>query len=166
MIKKLLIAYGSAAGSTAEVADAIGEEMRQGGAIVDVLPVEEIKDISGYDGVVIGSAVRITKLLSKTRKFLRKNRRQLKQLPLAYFLVCMTMAEDTPENVEKTTEFAKPLLALKEPVSLGLFGGCMDPDKLSGMFAKMMESQPKEDKRDWDTIRAWARETLAALSEA
>jgi hypothetical protein len=76
----------------------------------------------------------------------------------------MTMAEDTAENVEKATEFAKPMLSLKKPVSLGLFGGCMDPEKLTGFFAKTMESQPKEDKRDWEKIRAWARETLAALS--
>ncbi|MDY6873863.1 MAG: flavodoxin domain-containing protein [Chloroflexota bacterium] len=161
-----MTAYGTAGGSTAEVAEAVGDEMRQGGAIVDVVPVEEIKDISGYDSVVIGSAVRITKLLSKTRKFLRKNRRQLKLLPLAHFLVCMTIADDTLENVEKTTEFAKLLLSLKRPVTLGLFGGCMDPEKLTGMFAKMMESQPTEDKRDWDKIRAWAREALAELSEA
>jgi menaquinone-dependent protoporphyrinogen oxidase len=132
--------------------------------MVDVLPVENVKDVSGYDGVVIGSAVRMFHLLPKTRKFLRRKRSQLKQLPLAYFLVCMTMAEDTPENVEKATEFAKPLLALKEPVSLGLFGGCMDPDKLDGFFAKTMGNQPREDKRDWDQIRAWARQALTAFS--
>ncbi|MBG0788393.1 MAG: flavodoxin, partial [Anaerolineaceae bacterium] len=34
MSKKYLIAYGTAAGSTAEVAEAIGEEMRQSGMTV------------------------------------------------------------------------------------------------------------------------------------
>jgi menaquinone-dependent protoporphyrinogen oxidase len=71
MFKKFLIAYGSAAGSTAEVAQAIGEEMQKEGAQVDVKPVEEVKDIRGYDGVVVGSSVRIMKLLGKTRRFLR-----------------------------------------------------------------------------------------------
>jgi len=158
MNKKYLISYGTAAGSTAEVAEAIGEEMRHAGMEVDVRPVEEIKDISGYDGVVIGSAVRIFHLLPQTRKFIRKFKKALKQRPLAYFLVCMTMAEKTDENIAKSKEFAKPLLELKEPLSLGLFGGCMDPDKLTGMFAKTMQSQPKEDKRDWEEIRAWGRD--------
>lgn len=164
MIKKFLITYGTAAGSTAEVAEFIGQEMRQRGSFVDVVPVEYVKDISEYDGVVIGSAVRMSSLLPKTRKFLRKHRKQLRQLPLAYFLVCMTMAEGTPENVQKATEFVKPLLSLKEPISLALFGGCMDPDKLNGIFAKTMQSQPKEDKRDWEKIRAWAQEILTAFS--
>ena len=158
MGKKYLIAYGTAAGSTAEVAEAIGEKMRQAGLAVDVHPVEAVKDLSGYDGVVIGSAVRILHLIPPTRKFIRKFRKALKQKPLAYFVVCMTMAEKTDENIAKTKEFAKPLLALKEPVSLGLFGGCMDPDKLTGMFAKTMQEQPKEDKRDWEEIRAWGRD--------
>ncbi len=164
MSKKYLVAYGSAVGSTAEVAEAIGDEIRQGGLAVDVESVENIRDISGYDGVVIGSAVRIFHLLPKTRKFIRKFRKTLKQLPLAYFVVCMTMGEKTDENIGKTKEFAKPLLDLKEPLSLGLFGGCMDPDKLTGMFAKTMQEQPKEDKRDWEEIRAWGRDLISKFA--
>jgi menaquinone-dependent protoporphyrinogen oxidase len=157
MSKKYLIAYGTAAGSTAEVAEAVGEELRKGGVEVDVQAVEAVRDLSAYDGIVIGSAVRAFHLLPSTRKFIRKNKKALQAKPLAYFLVCMTMGEDTPENVQKATKFAKPLLALKEPVSLGLFGGCMDPEKLTGMFAKTMRSQPKEDKRDWEAIQAWSQ---------
>jgi menaquinone-dependent protoporphyrinogen oxidase len=163
MDKKILVAYGTAAGSTAEVAEAVGEELREGGLNVDVMAVEAVQDLSPYEGVVIGSAVRIFRLIAPTRKFIRKFKRDLKAKPLAYFLVCMTMGEDTPENVEKAKGFAKPLLKLKEPLSLGLFGGCMDPSKLSGMAAKSMESQPKEDKRDWEKIRAWAQDLVSKL---
>jgi menaquinone-dependent protoporphyrinogen oxidase len=164
MEKIFLIAYGTAAGSTAEVAQVIGEEMRQGGARVDVQPVEKVKNLSGYDGVVVGSAVRMFHILGKTRKFLRRHRRQLRKIPVAYFLVCMTVKEETPENIEKAIGFAKPMFNVKEPVSLGLFGGCLDPDKLTGMFAQTMKDQPKEDIRDWDKIRAWGREILPKLS--
>jgi menaquinone-dependent protoporphyrinogen oxidase len=164
MSKKFLIAYGSAAGSTAEVAQAIGEEMQKGGVEVDVKPVEDIKNISGYDGVVVGSSVRMFTLLGKTKRFLRKHRKQLRQLPLAYFISCMTMKEPTEENLEKTKGFAKPMLKVKEPLSLGLFGGCFDPDKLTGIFAQTMKEEPKEDARDWEKIKAWTREILPKLS--
>jgi menaquinone-dependent protoporphyrinogen oxidase len=164
MSKKFLIAYGSATGSTAEVAQLIGEEMRKGGADVDIKPVEDVKDISGYDGVVVGSSVRMFTLLGKTKRFLRKHSKQLRQLPLAYFISCMTMKEPTPENIEKTKSFAEPMLKVKEPVSLGLFGGCFDPDKLTGIFAKTMQNEPKEDARDWEKISAWGREIMPKLS--
>jgi menaquinone-dependent protoporphyrinogen oxidase len=166
MNKKFLIAYSSAAGSTAEVAQAIGEEMGQAGAQVDILPVEEVNNLAGYDGVVVGSAVRIMRVLGKTKRFLRRHRKQLGDLPVAYFIVCMTLKEETAENIAKAKEFAAPMLAFKEPVSLGLFGGCFDPDKLTGLFAKTMGNEPKEDVRDWDKIRSWAREITPLLSEA
>jgi len=164
MSKKILIAYGSAAGSTAEVAQAIADEMEKGGAQVDALAVENVKDLSGYDGVVVGTAVRMFRILGKTKRFFRKHRKHLSQLPVAYFIACMTMKEPTPENIEKTKGYAEPMVNVKEPVSLGLFGGYFDPEKLTGLFAKTMKDEPMEDARDWDKIRAWARETLPKLS--
>jgi menaquinone-dependent protoporphyrinogen oxidase len=84
MDKKILVAYGTAAGSTAEVAEAVGEELREGGLNVDVMAVEAVQDLSPYEGVVIGSAVRIFRLIAPTRKFIRKFKRDLKAKPLAY----------------------------------------------------------------------------------
>jgi menaquinone-dependent protoporphyrinogen oxidase len=165
MPKKVLIAYGTKAGSTAEVAEAIGEEMKAEGAETFVQPVEGVKDIKPYDAVVVGSAVRIFRILGKTRRFLRKHKRQLQKISTAYFLVCLTMAEDTPENIEQAKKFAKPMLNTTTPVSLGLFGGCMDPEKLSGFAGKSMQSQPKSDHRDWDAIRTWARETFKKFNQ-
>ena len=164
MPKKILIAYGSKAGSTAEVAQAIGEEMQTAGAEVSVQSVEKIKDITGYDAVVLGSAVRAFRLIGPTRRFLRRQKKALKQIPVAYFLVCLVMSEDTPESIQRAKGFARPMLKIKEPVRLGLFGGCMDPDKLTGFAAKMMQSQPYADYRDWDTIRSWAHETYQILN--
>lgn len=161
MSKKILIAYGTKAGSTAEVAEAIGEQMRDAGAEVTIQPVEGIKDIKPFDAVVVGSAVRAFRILGETRRFLRRHKRNLRQIPTAFFLVCLTMSEDTPENIAKAKNFAKPMLKTTEPVTLGLFGGCMDPDKLTGFFAKAMRSQPKEDHRDWEAIRKWAQETYS-----
>ena len=163
MPNEILIAYGTEAGSTAEVAEAIGEEMQAAGAVVSILPVEAVTDIKPFEGVVVGSAVRFFRILPKTKRFLRKHKRNLQKIPTAYFLVCLTMSEDTAKNVEQAKKFAKPMLKTSEPVSLGLFGGCMDPEKLTGFAAKTMQSQPKEDHRDWEAIRAWARKTYPDL---
>lgn len=163
MAKKILITYGTAAGSTAEVAQAVAEEMEQGDVQVDVQPVETVKDISGYDAVVVGTAVRVFKIIKKTRRFLNKHRKALSKVPVAYFLLCLTMEKETPENIRQAKEYAKPMLAIKEPVSLGLFGGVIDHDRLTDLIGKSMKSIPEQDHRDWDKIRAWARETLPKL---
>jgi menaquinone-dependent protoporphyrinogen oxidase len=158
MTKKILVAYGTAAGSTGEVAEAIAKEMEQLGAQVDVKPDEKIEALEKYDAVVVGTSVRMFRILPKTKKFLRRQRKALQKVPVAYFLVCLTMAEPTPENIQKATSFAKPMVNIKEPVSLGLFGGCMNHEKLSGFFAQSMKSIPEQDHRDWEKIRNWAKE--------
>jgi len=165
MSKKILVAYGTAAGSTAEVAQAVGEEMEKAGVVADVRPVEEVNSLEGYDAVVVGTAVRAFRILSNTKRFMRKHKRALHQVPAAYFLVCLTMGEDKPENVKQAIGFAKPMIKIKEPVDLGLFGGCLQHDTLTGMFAKAMKNVPEQDHRDWDKIKAWGRETLPKLVE-
>ncbi len=163
MDNKILIAYGTVSGSTREVAQAVAEEMQKAGAQVDIKPVEDVKTIEGYDGIIVGTAVRMFHILGKTRRFLRRYKKDLKEVPVAYFLVCLTMGEETPENVEQAKKYARPMINTKEPVSLGLFGGCIDHEKLNDFFGKTMKSVPEQDHRDWENIAEWGKETLSKL---
>jgi flavodoxin len=45
-MKKILIAYATMAGSTREVAEFIGKEIKNAGFEVDVKPVEDMKNLS------------------------------------------------------------------------------------------------------------------------
>ena len=166
MAKNILVTYGTVSGSTGEVAQAIASEMQAGDVVVDVKPVEAVRKIEGYDAVVLGTAVRMFRILGKTRRFLRKHRKALSQVPTAYFLVCLTMGEETPENIQKATDYAKPMVKIRQPVSLGLFGGCINHEKMTDFFGKSMKSIPEQDHRDWDAIQAWARETLPRLANS
>ncbi|MCJ7695566.1 MAG: flavodoxin domain-containing protein [Anaerolineaceae bacterium] len=161
---KILVAYGTAAGSTKEVAETIGEVLRNTGLDVDVCAVESIKSLAGYDSLVLGTGVRAFRLLDGTMKFLRKFKKQIREIPFTAFLVCLTMCEDTPEHRDSAMKFAKPLFKVKEPLSLGLFGGVMNPDKLTGVAKMMFQNAKFEDGRNWDAIKAWANEVSALLN--
>jgi menaquinone-dependent protoporphyrinogen oxidase len=97
-----------------------------------------------------------------------KNREALSQVPVAYFVVCLTMQENTEENRATVAAYLDPLRRLVRPREVGLFAGAIDPDKLpfaARLIIKAMKVS-KGDYRDWEAIRAWARETHAKLTEA
>jgi menaquinone-dependent protoporphyrinogen oxidase len=164
MATKVLVAYASKTGTTGEVAEAIGKALCESGAQVDVLRVQEVKDLSAYSSVIIGSAARIGKVLPEALSFARKHQAALASKKAAYFLVCGTMKENTPENRATAAAYLKPLAELQTPVSMGLFGGAIIHARFSPLLRLILaKGMPEVDYRDWDAIRAWGRELAGTL---
>lgn len=91
-MSKILVAYATMAGSTAEVARAIGEEIAKSGVAVDVLQVGEVKNLELYDAVVLGGPM-IVGWHRSCLGFLKKHRQVLRNMPLAIFLMAMSLTK-------------------------------------------------------------------------
>ncbi|HVN71111.1 MAG TPA: flavodoxin domain-containing protein [Desulfomonilia bacterium] len=167
MPKSILVVYGTWAGSTAEVADFIGRTVAEGGYRVDVKPVESVKSLAGYHAVVIGSAIRAGKVKPEVMDFVKNHKSALEKIPSAYFVVCMTMKDDTPDNRKTVNAYLDPLREQVAPVDAGLFAGKMDYSKL-GFFARMAVKYfvkvPEGDFRNWNVIKAWTRSLIPKLA--
>ncbi len=124
---KVLVLYGSRAGSTAEVADFIGTKLAESGLSVDVEAVDAARTLTGYQAVVIGSAVRRGSVLPEVRAFVEARKPELQAIPVAYFVVCMTLREDTPENRAKADAYLDPLRAEVRPVASAAFAASSTP---------------------------------------
>jgi menaquinone-dependent protoporphyrinogen oxidase len=161
MGKKILVAYASKYGSTGGVADAIGKELCSKGATVDVLLTKNAINLSSYQGLVLGSAIYKGKWLPDAVDFVKTNCEIFRQVPVAYFLVCITMYKPTEENRRKVLAYLDPVLQAVpqvKPVVIGTFAGALDYSNLSWPNKKIMEFKgaPEGDFRDWDAIRSWA----------
>lgn len=97
-MKKVLVAYATMAGSTFEVAQAVGEEFTKQGFQADVLPVREVKSLQEYDGVVVGGPM-IMGWHREARRFLRKHRKAFSQVPLAVFVLAISLTRTSTINV-------------------------------------------------------------------
>ena len=161
MDKKVLVAYASKYGSTVGVADAIGKELCNRGAAVDVCMLKNIGDLNPYRGILVGSAIYMGKWLPEAVDFVDRNRRVLGQIPVAYFLVCMTMREPTEENRRKVLAYLDPVLKKVpqvKPIEIGTFAGALHYSNISIPWKVILKLKgaPEGDFRQWDVIRAWA----------
>jgi menaquinone-dependent protoporphyrinogen oxidase len=168
MKSRVLIVYASRAGSTGEVARAIGQTLNDAGALVDVRSVSDENDLGSYKAVIVGSAIRVGRWLPEAVDFVKKHRDELSRVPSAYFVVCSTMKDDTPENRKKTLAYLDPVHKAApniKPVDIGLFAGVIDFNKLSFMDRSMLKVRgaSEGDFRNWAAIKKWATDIAPML---
>ena len=173
MNNKILVTYSSRTGWTVGVAEAIGKTLVEHGAQVDVIPMRDVKNLSTYDAVVAGSAIRNKTWLPEAEQFIRAHQDELKQKPFAAFLVCMTLAMPNGENYRShISTWLDPVRSLVKPVSVGLFAGGLDINKIESFGNRLMFRMSvlfgvwKEgDHRNWNAIKEWAIQLKPLLTK-
>jgi len=161
--RRALVAYASKAGSTEEVADKMGQILAQRNLKVDVRPVTSVTDLSPYQAVILGSAIRTGSLLPEAMTFIQQNQAALQQKSFSVFILCMTLATDNEANRKTVSSYLDPVRALVKPASEGLFGGVMDLNRLK-VFERLIilaMKVPQGDFRNWDQIDALAESVKA-----
>lgn len=172
MSSRILVTYATMMGSTASVAEDIGKTLSESGAQVDVLPMQEVKDLTPYQAVVAGSAIQGEQWLPEAIEFVTEHRTELTQKPFAIFLVCMTMSVKNEKFQQGVADWLKPVRALVKPVSEGYFAGALDIGKVPSFGDSVRQAFRSSvllgvwtngDHRDSDAIHAWANTLPAKL---
>ena len=163
---RVLVAYASRTGSTAGVAETVADTLCTGDVQVDVRQAKNLSDISGYRGVIVGSAVYMGRWMPEAIKFLETHRDALRNLPVAFYTVCLTMKDDTEENRLTVGAYADLARDTVEPIDVGLFAGWLQNDRLSLAYRLIIKIMGMEqgDYRDWSAKRAWATELAPYLA--
>ena len=160
MDKRILVAYATKYGATAEIAQAIGETLRKTGATVDVAEVEAAVAVATYDAVVLGSAVYAGHWRKEAVEFLDVEKTNLADRPVWFFSSGPTSEGDPVVAMDgwRFPADQQPAADLIGPRDIAVFGGCIDPEKLNlgeRLIIKAVKAQTG-DFRDWDAIDAWA----------
>jgi len=160
MNNKVLITYATKHGSTEEIAYRIGDVISNHGFDTDVLNVLNVKDISAYHTVVLGSAVYIGQWRKSSARFLKENETELAKKRVWLFSTGPT-GDGDPEELMKGWKFPEGLQAIADkiqPIDVKVFHGVLDKAKLNTlekMTIKMVKA-PMGDFRKWSDVENWA----------
>ena len=161
----VLVAVASKHGSTHAIAEAVAEELRAANLDVDLRETGEVDDLAGYDAVVFGSAIYAGHWLPEAKQFAERHHAELSRLPVWLFSSGPLGAPD-PQPHDDPDKLAAPMgdVAVRDHQ---VFAGKLASADLSfseRLIVKMVRA-PYGDFRDWDAVRAWAREIGVALAE-
>ena len=165
MEKRVLVTYASRMGSTKEIAEEIGAELRTRGLDVDVLSCSSDPKPDRYDAVIIGSALYIRHWDKAASSYLKQYAPILAKRPTWLF-----QSGPCGEGAE-TEQLDPPRAVAKQMRKHGLprprtFGGRLDVEHAVGPVSRWMgEGGPMSgDFRDWKLIRGWAQDIARELS--
>lgn len=167
--KKILVAYESNCGTTSGVAQAIADALCRKGMDVDVRRIKNITDVSAYEGMVVGSAVKSASWYPEAIRFVKDHQDHLSRIPVAYFLTCLALYADTPNTRERAQSYFNPVLKAApevKPKAMEAFAGALDYSKLNMVVRMIMKSKmekqgvPEGDFRDFQKIELWAKNTV------
>ncbi len=184
---RALIFYGTRLGATASTSEEIAKILREEGVEARVVDAkkEKVKDISGYGLIVVGSGIVMGKWTGEPEDFLKRFKGELSGKKVALFVSCGSAAPTTTAKPEEVAKARKMYLDDKAaqygltPVALGFFGGAYDYNNMPWWASMFMNAAKKDliaagvketrpglfDERDWDAIRAWARDLAAKARE-
>ena len=182
---RVLIAYGSRWGSTEEIAGRLAGFLGEEGVEADLLDVKRDRgwpSLEGYDGVIVGSGVKISKWMREPLQFLRRKADELKGKKVALFVSCMSMLTDPEyartdllENVAESAGVEADLMEAFGPVidmgpgsRMGFLDKKIAQTVMLGLSKEKgmeFDADGRNDLRYWDRIREFARSFAESLRE-
>lgn len=157
----VLVAAASQFGATAEIAQAIADELARGdGLDVTVTRVEEVEGIDDYDAVVLGSAVYTGHWLAPARELVERAGDALARRPVWLFS-SGPVGDPSRKLVQRMGADPVELPAVRERTNARehrMFAGKLERKNLSApqRAALALFRGLDGDFRDWREIRAWA----------
>ena len=159
---RVLITAATKHGATGEIAQVIGDTLRERGLDPTVLEPEQVDGVDGYDAVVLGSAVYAGHWLKPARELVARCGDALAARPV--WLFSSGPVGDPPKPEEDPVDVAE-VVAATGAREHRVFAGKLVRKQLAFPERAIVSALrvPDGDFRDWPEITGWAAGITTAL---
>ena len=159
---KILIAVSSKHGSTAGIAEAIAETIREAGLEVELVDAEHVESVRPFDAYIIGSAIHMGRWMGPARTLVERSADVLRTRPVWLFSSGPLGDIVDPADAAEGAKLSEIVGARDHRV----FAGKADKEDHGFLERRIlsMVKAPYGDHRDWEAIRAWSTSIAEELT--
>ena len=165
MSHRILIAYASRTGVAAEYAQTIAQAPAFAADTVQVLKMQDVRDLDGFDAVILGSSVRFGQWLAEAQIFVENHQAALTQRPTAVFTVHDLNRGDDEASRQQRKAYLLKVRPLLQARCEGFFVGRTEAARLNFFERLLTRMIPQEagEPASPQALQAWAKTVRAAL---
>ncbi|MHA1214713.1 MAG: flavodoxin domain-containing protein [Candidatus Hodarchaeales archaeon] len=182
--KRILIVFGSRFGSTEEISIQMSKIFKEKGIGTEVVNLRVVKEsewpyFANFDGLLIGTGIRIGKWTKEVKNFVVKNKDRINAFkrPVGFFISSGVASFPETYDQAKNDFIVEPFEDIGVRISyFDAFGGVIDLSKSSNkgwldkkILRKIFKNNPKidlnakNDFRDWKRIEDFSNEFCELL---
>jgi menaquinone-dependent protoporphyrinogen oxidase len=158
---RILVTYGSKRGGTQGLAEMVADDLRAERFDVDLLPPRLVRRLEGYDAVIVGGALYMSRWHKAARRFVRRHAAEIRQRP-AYFFSSGPLDDSASRRDIPPVKDVKALMEKTGVREHATFGGRLLPDA-KGFPASAMAKKRAGDWRDAEYVRQWTQTIASQL---
>ncbi|MEU1494915.1 MULTISPECIES: flavodoxin domain-containing protein [unclassified Streptomyces] len=161
--KRVLVAFGSKHGATAGIADELGRTLRGDGLDTVVQPADSVRDLSGYDAVVLGGALYAGRWNGEATRCARRNAEQLRRRSVWLFSSGPVDSSAEQRDIPPVHGVARWMKRLdaREHIT---FGGALAAETPGRIARALVRRGKGGDFRNPERIQEWAHHIADELT--
>lgn len=152
----ILILYGTLEGQTAKIAERMADVIRNKGHQVTTQLGEQLPAnfvVEKYDAVVIGGSIHMSKYPGYLKKFITSHSYWLKNVPSAFFTVCMAVNSQHAKSREEAKQYGEEFFkeVSWQPKIIATFAGAVKYTQYNFITRFIMKMISKREGGSTDT---------------
>ncbi|MEU9048201.1 MULTISPECIES: flavodoxin domain-containing protein [unclassified Kitasatospora] len=160
--QKILVAYGSKHGATAGIAKEIGRTLEQDGFEAAVVPAADVRDVSGYDAVVLGSSLYAGHWHRDALRCAHRNAEALAERPVWLFSSGPVDSSAEQHEIPPVRGAAKEMERLHAQGHV-TFGGSITAGTPGRIARSLVRHGKGGDFRNPEQIHSWAHQVASEM---